>query len=670
MKSVRLLALIVAVIAMGLLTACTTSQRINFLDMPADAADVELPDVAAYQEKYGDHDGVYLLYETTHEHSGSLEQKFMGGTDWKYSRVVRERYFVFDATNEGLTSFRVYGRPDQLYIHLLAPDGSRRSYGVDDLKSEKDEDGDDRWVLVFPDVVAGTLIDLGWEREWQLTYSYPPLDHDVPLQFRYPCESISFTYSYPEWWGLDIKRPRDGEDLDLEHLTDLESKKTTIRYVDTDVPAVESEPYAPFFKELVAYLQFQVNDLQMGAGRLDRPDTWQEVADQFQRNVLKKSGKHEGHLADQARELVGEADTDVACAEAIVTYVQNEIKLSGGSVDGDYKKVLREKTGNVFEVTGLAQTLLRSLDIEAFMVFVHSAEDGWFDPEYVCIDQFKYPAVHAVLDGEDYVLFPYVKHLPVQHTPRWLQGQAALQFVSADDRDTGSGAGQALLWQVPEGSRLETTIRSSFDLTIEPDGLINVEETRTLAGDAAFLMRTSLQDLDDDEERKLVEKLLTYTDGEVDLQEYRIENRDALTEVLQVVMTYTIDNLVMMTPEEIIMQTGGLLSPLSTLNVKVDPDERQNPIRITYDEHHTKDITIHYPEGWSITTDLVDADFENDFGAIRSHYEQADETLHVDQALELNRSQAPAERFPELLELLGERQQLYVPAIVFSVGGV
>ncbi|MEZ4388534.1 MAG: hypothetical protein R3D98_13375 [Candidatus Krumholzibacteriia bacterium] len=675
MNRVRLLGLIVLLGVMSLVSACTSSQRLNFLTVPGDEiAPEDRPDVAAYQQKYGRYDGVYLFYESTHEHSGNREKDFLDRAKWTYTRIIRERYLIFDPTNTELTSYRVYGRPDQIYVRLVAPDGSLRTYGVDDLKTERDEDGDLRFVLVFPDVVPGTLVDLGWEREWRFGYTPPPLEHDISLQFRYPCERATFTYAYPDWWTLDIKRIREGYDVPLEVTNDVQNKKITLHYEATDIPALEDEPFSPYFKEMADYLEFQVAKLDMAGGHLDRADTWQELADEFQRRVLKRGAKHTDDMVEKAAAITADCTTDLARARAILRYVRDEITVGAEHHDGDYKKVIAEGSGTIFEVVGLTQVLLEAAGIEAYMLFAHSADDGWFDPEYIALGQFRYPAVRAVIDGEDYVLFPYLKHLPLEHTPLWLQGQMALIIASGEEASSWDEGrvydpGDAMIWRVPEGSRAGNVSRSRFDLDVAADGLLTVTETRILDGDAAFLMRNRFDDLDLQETDDAIKELLTYSDGEVTLERYELRHLEEPEQPLEIVMHYTIDNLVMVTPEEVILQTGGLLSPLSAVDVKLDPDRRQNPIRIAFEEEHDKEITVHYPESWQVSTGLEDVEFTNEFGSLQVGYAHEPGLVTITQTVKLHRASADETHYPQLLELIGERTRLHVPAIVFTVVG-
>jgi hypothetical protein len=137
---------------------------------------------------------------------------------------------------------------------------------------------------------------------------------------------------------------------------------------------------------------------------------------------------------------------------------------------------------------------------------------------------------------------------------------------------------------------------------------------------------------------------------------------------LQIKLEYTIDNLVTVTPEEVIFQTGGLFSPSSTGGErKVDTSERRNPIRIYNDEQTNKNITVQYPASWQLSSTLADIQRSNDFGSVEGKYENSPGKLSIRQTRLLKQSSAPKEKFPELLELISRQSKLSIPTIIFKV---
>lgn len=112
----------------------------------------------------------------------------------------------------------------------------------------------------------------------------------------------------------------------------------------------------------------------------------------------------------------------------------------------------------------------------------------------------------------------------------------------------------------------------------------------------------------------MIRDLLTYTEGDVDDLEYDLVRLDEYGTPFEIQIRYTIDNLVTLTPEEVLFQTGGLLSPASLSSFKVDTRERTLPIRIYYDRITNKTIRLRFPEAWALTTALEGVEYENRFG--------------------------------------------------------
>ena len=132
-------------------------------------------------------------------------------------------------------------------------------------------------------------------------------------------------------------------------------------------------------------------------------------------------------------------------------------------------------------------------------------------------------------------------------------------------------------------------------------------------------------------------------------------------------LNYTIDNLVTVTPEEVIFQTGGLFSPSTNNKWKVDTDERQLPIRIYNNEQLNKTITIKHPSNWTLSTELSAVDYKNTFGTIHGTYKATPGELNITQSRTLNRASEPKEKADDLLDVTGRKSRLYIPSLVFKV---
>jgi hypothetical protein len=647
---------ILPVLSLVLLSSCTMSKRVSvFVVPPLTAQAQDTVDVAAYEVKYQGYEGVYLDVERTFEHYGAKEEY---ARSWNFAVIDRRKYMVLDPEASWLTSFRLTFKPDTMYIRIVSPDGRIRTYGKKDLKEEKVASGYTYYTMVYPEIVKGTIIEEGWSDASGAGY-YTPLDHDVALQYTIPCEHFSFTYACPDWWNLKIKKTSPNALSPASWDFNYDAKKQTLHYEGNDIPALLPEPFSPPFRETAQYLQFHITDLEMAGAKFERPNSWQKLADNFSKYALKKSEKKPAVVRDKALELTAGCRTDYEKLDTIVSFVQNQIDLVYESSGANYQKVLQEKKGEPAELTGLAQALLDHAGLSSYYLLVHSAEDGYFDPDYFDGEQFEAPAVRVRVDSLDYVVFPYMKHLPVNHVPEIFQGQMALQIDE----------GVASLWQTPEGNRAENTSVEDYDLTINEDGSIGVKEHRVSRGSRAYSLRESLRDLDSTETRDYLREFLTYSDGDLTLDSFKVLNLMADKEPLQIDLFYRIDNLVVTAPDEILFRTGGLFAAISDIEGKIDVERRQNPIKISYDQEYRKNITIRYPAAWGLTTELKNVAFENDFGTIKGEYELTEGVISARQQVNLKRIYADKTRVTELADLVGGSSLVEIPTLIFKPSG-
>ncbi|MEJ2050889.1 MAG: hypothetical protein P8Y60_13825, partial [Calditrichota bacterium] len=491
-------------------------------------------------------------------------------------------------------------------------------------------------------------------------FTIPPLSHDIPLQFIIPCEKLSFSYAYPDWWKIQVKKIAKDSIPHYQVKQDPENRKTTITYLANNVPALQIEKYSPFFKEVVNYFEFMITDLQMLSRSYKSEKSWNDLMISLRKDKMNKDGFLSSLVENTTKDIIKDVHTPLEKLDTIITYLQTNIEPMNEYDDRNFKRILEDKKGSVSRITGLAHSMLTKAGLEAQYLLLHSAKDGYFDRDYISYSQFTIPAVGVTIEDEKYVVFPYAK-IPISYVPQNFQGQLALG-ISGDKQST-----EVEFWEVPSGNQAENIVDEEYNLKIDEAGLINVSEIKTYRGSNAYFGRQALEDLTDDELEDELKELLTYTDGEIKIVSREIINLEAYKKPLIIKLNYTIDNLITLTPEEVIFQTGGLFSPISGAKYKIDTEERQNPIRIYYNETIIKHINISFPESWKIEKPLKNIEFQNIFGRIYGEYHISSGQLIANQQRQLVRSDAPKEKISELLELTGEKSRLAIPTIVFRI---
>ncbi|MEM7788557.1 MAG: hypothetical protein AAF594_12610 [Bacteroidota bacterium] len=649
-----------ALLALGLLlTGCVSSgvlQRTEHTHGPLRMFDPLWDvDVEAYAEANEGRDGVFLRIDQTDEHAFDYPS-------WEYVEERTAQYLVLNPEAEWLTtqSIRVQrgGRLIGVASRVTSPDGTVRAFTEADYTTERDGDAT-VYKLAYTDIQRGSIVEEAYRVLYEAGPDYsPPLAEDYRMVFPLPVDSLRIRYIYPQNWGLQIKRMGRNDypvgSVEIDPALD----KRILTYERADVPAYEDEPFSPYFKETAEYLELRVTGIQDRLATYAPPDTWGALAEDFAKYAFRKGGLFSNPVGNAAREAVpDEAVSDSMKLVQVVDWVQRNIEI-GESRNDDFTSVVRQKRGNPLLITGLTQAMLDRVGVEAEYYLIHPRSEGFFDDQYVTGSQFPIPAVGTEIDGHRYVVFPFIEGLPVNYVPEEFQGARAMRitpdgfggFTDIPDRDVDSYA-----------------VDETYDVEIDADGILHVEEVKTLRGIAAYANRKRFEDLDDEEREDEIRELLTYTEGDVDDLEYDLVRLGEYGTDLEIRIRYTIDNLVTLTPEEILFQTGGLLSPASLSAFKVDTRERTLPVRIYYDQITNKRIRLRFPEAWSLTTDLTGVDYENRFGRVTGLYEMAPGEIVATQQIHLRESSAPASTYASLLRLTGSESALYVPTLVFSV---
>jgi|GEM_PF-3585958 len=659
----RLFALLLATLVLGGCSATNTSTIAN-LRTPytrgpiATSTPAPRLDVDSLRTTHGRVPFVYLNYERTIEHQFALRAEV-----WDFVQDYRRQYVVLDPEDARASSFRIGAdRRDVIegvHLRVTSPDGSVRSFAMADLQQESDSDGL-TYKLAYPGLQAGSVIDerVRFRRSWDRSFQ-PPLYHEIPLQFDVPADRLVFRYVYPSAWGLQLKQMARGvvHPFDLDR--DSYQGRTVITAERTRVAAFPDEPFSPHFKEVGPYLEFSVTTIHDGdvLPVYEAPRTWEALGREMVRYVFSRRGGTTGPVARQAREIADEAAPDSVRLAAIVTWVQNEIEVVDEGGAEDLRGALDRRRANPYLITGLTHAMLEEAGLEASYVLIHPARDGYFDPAFIHARQFDDPAVVVRIGERDFVVFPYIRGLPVTYVPEFAQSATAMRL---------SPDGFAGFVQLPSGDGTSGTEDEEVDVTVETDGVLRVEERTAYRGASAYSLRLALEDLDAEEREDLARESVSYDESVIRDFSYTVEGEDDPSAPLRLTLRYSIDDLVTITPEEILVQTGGLLAPSSLRSVATERDARRNPIRIYHNQVRNRTLRVSYPETWTLTTPLSDVDDVTPFGRVRGSFTQESGRVTASQRIELRAMRAAPAAYPTLARLIGGSSRLAVPTLVFT----
>lgn len=628
------------------LAGCNISYRtMYFTEFKPEDINVDSVNIQEYEKKYGKYDGVIL------HNDYSLEQ---ASTTLRSSyTLVRMRYMVLNPNAQWLTTLNLNvgsGSLNEAYVYIIYPNGQRKKFGIDDFIYEVNN-GKGVYKFAYPEIVKGTIIEESYEIERSLDFV---INHSAVLQFSIPCESNHFQCGSHSLWAVKLKT--DSTKLPgLTVVDDEDYNKQIVEYRGTNIPAYVDEPYSSLQQENIRKIEFMYTTLAARRAYWSSSSTWEEISNRYAEWVVREEPDED--VAEEVQEIIKSASDDEAKLRSIASHVQQNYKLVNWS-NNDIDVVFEKKRGSDDELCALTREMLQAANIPAEMVHVHSAYDGQFVESYVNIYEIRNPAVLVTIKGNQYMVFPYVKNYPVDLIPQHLQEQKALVVQEGE---------KAKFVTTPAGSMANNTVTEQYKLNINDEGEIEVQEEKTLTGQGAYRIREMLTEMKADEIDKVLKELLTYSEGDVKIVSHEIINQSDYTKPLIIKLVYNIDNLVTVTPDEVIFQTGGLFSPSSNVKTKIDTEERVNPIRIYSDEKYIKNISIEFPKNWALTSTLKNLEKENEFGKIKGVYTVNPGNIQVAQERLLLKSHKPKEMIDELLEITGRKSQLYIPTMIFKI---
>lgn len=635
---------------------CEDSIRLTYLPEPTTQRfEVSPEQVKAYEARYPGKDGIYL--------DQAFDFEIVTSPTFESVRARNYAYVVLNRNSESLSTFSVHvdsgAELEKVYLIHRRPQGEQKVYGYEDLKVERDSNGSRTFKFIYPNVEKGSVIS----EHYLIRHNNPRMgdlmDFEAPLQWELPCEKVRLRFLHPDSWEGQVKRLAADRALPYQRTQDEGAHKVIYTYEAKEVPGLDEEPFAPFFKERANYFKFGFQS--MPSFRYQGASNWQAFQRDFASYAVEKEAIISPRVQTMAFELTKDCRGDEERLDAIVTYVQNTIAPGPLPNNPNFADMLATKHANLFQATGLTKSMLAKVGISSEFVLMHSQREGYFDESFISFDEVSTPGLHVTVGAKTFVVFPWINGIPVTHLPEPFQGSKALVVGPRQTTTT--------FIQLPDGNLSANTWEERYEVALDADGRATVKEEKVLSGSSAFGVRQALKDLKKEETEKLLKKLLTYSEGEVKFTSVGFEHKDEPKHPLVIKLAYTVDNLVSVTPEEVIFNTGGLFAPSSSIKTKVDPTARQSPIRIYYDEARTKKVALTFPSAWSLETAVKDQSVENAFGALAMTLKAEPGRLQVDQTLRFKKASAEAARYQELFPLTGRRSQMAIPSLVFKVKG-
>ncbi|MCA0444817.1 MAG: transglutaminase-like domain-containing protein [Bacteroidetes bacterium] len=654
-----LLALLAGFLVFALIPGCSVTKVSKLKTFPKKTKAPYNVNLDSLEKKYPGEKMVYTKNKTTYEYA-----------DGKY--ILKEgSYVLLDADDQTSSTFGLTLSSDRVLkdvsLRTINPDGTTQVYGRENLSLEKDSEKGMVYKFAYPGVVKGTIIEENYEIQNRTEGYSASTDIFIPFQTATYAESLITVVVFPTPQELKFKRA--GTDPSKYTVTkNKEKKKTIINFEKKDMPPNREESYSPYFKETGEFVQFQIKDYAHQGIK-----NWEDISFEFDRFAASATSLFGLRVSSTTKKLIESKTTEYEKAKAISDWIRDTIVPENNYYMKDFDDVISTKKGNVFVITGLLLEMLRKADIKAEFILIHDQDEGPVDMNYYSYREFSTPAVVIHLAGGDLVSIPYVKALPFGFLPDHFQGQKAMVVKKVNDETKLKAQGQGYVKKdvkfidTPVSANLQNTATETYNIEIDTDGKMKVKEIKELTGTMAFGVRTLLTKVSEGDLKDKIKEFLTYTQGEVKLTNQKIDFIDQPDSILRITLEYTIDNLITVTPEEVIFQTGGLLSPASIKKYLVDEERRVNQIRIKFDENYIKHITIKTPENWVLVSDLKKSPYKNQFGSFTTENKINKGELVIHQERKLVRSSGIKAEYPELVNLTGSKSSFSVPNIIFKV---
>ncbi len=286
-------------------------------------------------------------------------------------------------------------------------------------------------VFTMPNVKVGSVIEY---RFLHSKKNYTSLDNWV-FQRSYPVRYSEYNVLIPSMleFTYQIKRT-----LPLKEST--EGVKKVKRFVMTNIPGLDKEPYMSSAKDYLQRVDFQLRAIE------NRPvlSTWKDLTEriledeefglQLKKNILKSLP-----LEDELKKI----SSEYAKLLAVMNYVKKNVTWNGKSgmwCDEGLKKALEKHTGNSADMNLLVINLLRDAGITTYPVLVSTRDHGKVNPMYPFYLQFNDVYVYVEADGKSFVLDasnsynpPFMIPWDVQFTSGFIVDKTHGQFLPLSD---------------------------------------------------------------------------------------------------------------------------------------------------------------------------------------------------------------------------------------------
>jgi hypothetical protein len=546
---------------------------------------------------------------------------------------------------------------------LMRADGSVKFFGKDKVVDRVSDPDDIYNEYRVKSIDASEDADVGSIFGYETTVEEKPLfaQDSFNFQHRLPTLYSRYTLNLPTGWqasGVAF------------NAADLKPTVAGARYTweMRDLAPIKPEPDSLSISNLAPRIAVSYFPTP---GAANTYESWRDVS-KWYTELSASSLTIDDAIAGKARELAGDAKTELERIRAIAEYVQGlryisldlGIARGGGHRPRPANLVLERGYGDCKDKANLMRAMLKALKIESHLVLIYSGDPTYVRAEWASPRQFNH-CIIAVRVGPDTTAATVIDHeklgrllifdatdpyTQVGDLPEHEQGSYALVAAGTD--------GELLRMPIlaPEANRLER----SGEIALGPDGSISGKINQLAFGQTASYERAKHREMSAAEYRSSMERWLSAriaggSLSKLNPADKRIEGKFDLE------IEFSAPSYAQIMQGRLMMLKPAMIGRLDQF-VNIE-GKRTTPILLDASSC-SEQIKIKLPAGFAVD-EMPDADtITTPFGKYASKYEVVDGHLLFSRKLTVNRTILPATAYDDVRKFFGVVRNAEVSPVV------
>lgn len=453
------------------------------------------------------------------------------------------------------------------------------------------------------------------------------------VPYKVDSETRERTMSFRQTEQMDTRT--FGKGIQQTETREIKFKEDTYTVELDNVPALQEEAFVGNLDNYTTALQFEMSYIDIpGVPLKTYATTWEDVSKSIYRiDDFGAELKRNNYFENDIDALLSGATKPEEKVGKIFSYVLNKMNWNGFNSFYTYegvKTAYKKGSGNVADINLMLVAMLRHANLEANPVLVSTKEHGI--PLFPTRNGFNY--VIAAVD------------LP--------QGTLLLDATNKD-AEIGVLKSNILNWQgrvikkdgtsgwVSLSSIVPAVKSAMVNVEIKPDMSVAGKAQSRFTGNYAFQYRTEFKGLNEDAQRKAIEK----NNNQAELSNLHFENLTTLGQPVS--LEYDFEAL------DAVEDVAGKLyfSPMTFMATKETPfksETREYPIDYGYPMKNRYIINIALPDGFKVESlpENVVFNLSENTGSYRYLISQVDNKLQLSVEFAINKSLIAAEEYESL----------------------